>query len=395
MEEKIIALTGDYGYINPITATIKSILYNNSNCKIYIVNSDIPQEWFTLVNQQLRNSDSQIIDQKIIGSDLANEYVGLDHIKPIAYGKILLPDLLNEKRVLYLDSDLIVDGDLTDLYQTDLSDHPIAVAKDVDENNGHFNTGVILYNLEKLKSIPHLVADELKIGQNQGLRNADQDVMNAYFMDNYHELPLKDNFQIGMDSLSYYAGHQYYFDAINQVKDPLIIHYLTPDKPWKTVSHGRLREKWWQYFGLSWQDVLQHHPLPQLHPHYDHRFFTFIYTQNYGKLNQLIRALPNCQFNIGAWSEVGEPIIQLLHYPNVRVYPCIIGDQLNELTNHCDAYLDVNFDGKERKAIDPFEKQNKPILAFAEVADNPHQYANYHQFANDDVQGMINALKNL
>lgn len=362
MDKLVIALTGDYGYINQITTTIKSILYHNKNCKIYLINSNIPQEWFYLLRQKLKDTNSDIIDKKIIASHLSQEHVGLNHIKPIAYGKILLPDLLNEERVLYLDSDLVVTGNLCSLFQTNLNNHPIGAVKDVDENNGHFNTGVILYDLTKLKKIPNLVKDELKIGENQGLRNADQDVMNAYFLDDFQDLPLTDNYQIGMDSISYYAGHQYYFDAMNKVHDPLVIHYLTPDKPWNTLSSSRLRNEWWQYFGLSWSQVINHDNLPHVHQLNNTRVLTFIYSQNVGQLSKLIKQLPNIQFNIAAWSTVGEPITQLLQYQNVRVYQCIIGNQLDELTQNCDAYLDVNYDGKERKAIDPFEQRGCPIL---------------------------------
>ena len=38
----VIALVGDYGYINQIETTIKSIIYHNHDCKIYVINPDIP-----------------------------------------------------------------------------------------------------------------------------------------------------------------------------------------------------------------------------------------------------------------------------------------------------------------------------------------------------------------
>lgn len=66
MSEKVIALSGDYGYINQISTTIKSILYHIDNCKIYVVNTDIPQEWFDIVNQKINSFGSVIIDKKLV-----------------------------------------------------------------------------------------------------------------------------------------------------------------------------------------------------------------------------------------------------------------------------------------------------------------------------------------
>lgn len=319
---KVIVLSGDYGYINQITTTIKSVLYHNRGSKFYLINSDIPQEWFKLINRRLAPLDSVIIDKKIRQSVLDQEHVGLDHIQPIAYGKIMIPDLISEDgRVLYIDSDTVVDGNLSPLFAADLHGHPIAAVLDLDENNGSFNTGVVLYDLDTVHQIPNLVKEELKIGQDQGLRNADQDVMNHYFKANFHQLPLKYNYQIGMDRNAFYDNHSYYFTAMNEVTRPCIIHYLTDDKPWRTVSSSRLRDRWWQYYGLSWDDIDNHRPLPQLDSPYHGRCCTFLTSENMGQLPKLVRLLPDYQFNIAAWSTGdaalggGERLPLPVHYP--------------------------------------------------------------------------------
>lgn len=62
--KKVIVLSGDYSYINQITTTIKSVLYHDRGIKFYLINSDIPQEWFRLINQHLAPLASVIIDKK-------------------------------------------------------------------------------------------------------------------------------------------------------------------------------------------------------------------------------------------------------------------------------------------------------------------------------------------
>ena len=62
---KTIVLNGDYGYLDEIETTIKSIIFNNKEVKIYVINPDIPHEWFINLNQYLSQIGSQIVDKKI------------------------------------------------------------------------------------------------------------------------------------------------------------------------------------------------------------------------------------------------------------------------------------------------------------------------------------------
>lgn len=149
---------------------------------------------------------------------------------------------------------------------------------------------------------------------------------------------MKYNYQIGMDMIAFYDHHDYVFDALNIVKHPKIIHYLTPDKPWKTVSTSRMRDLWWQYYALTFHDVVNHVPLINIDANYDGRFFTFLTSQNMGLLPELVKKMPHYQFNIGAWSALGEPVIKLLASNNVRLFPMITDPQLRQLQLNCDAY---------------------------------------------------------
>lgn len=319
----------------------------------------------------------------------------MDHIKPIAYGKIILCNLVDDSRVLYLDSDVIVDNDISELFDLNMDGHPVAAVEDLTDIEGHFNTGVVLYDMERIHKAKDLVKEELKLGENRNLRNADQDVMNSYFKDDYKRLPLKYNYQIGADIYSFYGHYWRYFKEIDRVGHPEIIHYLTWDKPWNTVSSSRLRQKWWEYYDLTFSEAAEHKRQPKTIPSFKTRFFTFTSTDNCGNLPKLIRALPNCQFNIASWTAVSDRVIRLLDYGNVRIYQYIIGQQLEKLTANCDAYLDVNYGEKESQAITPFMKRNAPIYSFEEVADDSANYQNYHIFSNNDVSGVVTELRRL
>ena len=126
MTNKAFALSADYGYINPLEAAVKSILYHNHNSKIYIINKDIPQEWFSNINNRISKINSKIINLKLDDNMLSDEHVSQPQINEMSYGRIMIPDLIDEERVLYLDSDIVVNNNLDDLFNLDMGSHPIA-----------------------------------------------------------------------------------------------------------------------------------------------------------------------------------------------------------------------------------------------------------------------------
>ena len=55
MNKATFVLAADYGYIRYLEATLKSICYHHENCKIYIMNRDIPQEWFIGIRKRIKH----------------------------------------------------------------------------------------------------------------------------------------------------------------------------------------------------------------------------------------------------------------------------------------------------------------------------------------------------
>lgn len=113
--------------------------------------------------------------------------------------------LTSESKAIYLDGDIIVKGDLLELFNTDISDYYAAVVRDVpqvlfdkpliDTGSGrdYFNSGVMLLNLELLRK--EQVKDTL-IATKKSLTNdtlMDQNVFNIVFKDRVLQLPVKYN----------------------------------------------------------------------------------------------------------------------------------------------------------------------------------------------------------
>lgn len=89
---------------------------------------------------------------------------------------------------------------------------------------------------------------------------------------------------------------------------------------------------------------------------------------------------------------MGWPLKELLKYPNYRVYPSVIDDNLDYLVNAADVYLDINYGEKDAAIIDRIKKRQLPILSFAETADHDSKHGNYQIFANDDLDGMVQKI---
>ena len=114
--KNIVAMAANYSYIRQVETTIKSLLDHNSRVKIYLMNSDIPSEWFQIINAKLNVIGSKIVDKKVSPYILAEEHVSQAHIDVIASARFFIPELIREDTVVYLDSDVIVTDSLQKLF---------------------------------------------------------------------------------------------------------------------------------------------------------------------------------------------------------------------------------------------------------------------------------------
>lgn len=81
-------------------------------------------------------------------------------------------------------------------------------------------------------------------------------------------------------------------------------------------------------------------------------------------IDQLIEALPFVEFHIAAQTAMGDKLLALADYGNVRLHPGQSAKELSTLAKDMDLYLDINLGGTQEGILDDFHKQEKPILAF-------------------------------
>nr|MBA2761518.1 glycosyltransferase family 8 protein [Segetibacter sp.] len=168
------------------------------------------------------------------------------------YFHALIPEGID--KLLYIDTDTIVIGDLKELYNIDIGNAPIAAVADpvpelrsdlgLYKEGQYFNAGVLLIDIKNWR--------EQKVTENalqfildhpEKIQYVDQDALNATLIDKWFRIDKKYN-------LSYlYVSLQVPAKAL--IKDAVIIHYTTSLKPWHCLAKNKLRYLYQRYLKMS------------------------------------------------------------------------------------------------------------------------------------------------
>ncbi|MGZ9850622.1 glycosyltransferase family 8 protein [Limosilactobacillus ingluviei] len=361
MPKTAIVLAANYGYLPAAETTLKSLFYHTPRVTVYLANEDIPPEWFRNINHKLAGTGSRLVDLKIDLARLATGTTTWPHINQYSYVKIHVPQLLTADRIVYLDSDLIVRHSLWPLMNFDLQDQPVGMAHEI--NSPSFNSGVVLIDRARWQA-----ADLTKrciefFSQHEAeIDNGDQTVLNRVCEGQIQLLPATFNNQVGMEKDAFYRGwpaFEHFF-----VEDAVIDHYTTADKPWQFLSVGRGRAQWWQYHNLEWQMIGNHLRMVAPAPT---KSRLLLYTA-WAELNQLedvIKCLPDCQFEIATPVLMNFELKRLSAYPNVNLHESILPVALQRLIETSQAMLDLTMIQRDDQVQAQFLATGKPVLALA------------------------------
>lgn len=261
MKKKEIAVVyiTDQNYALPTCVSAVSVIVNKSvdeKIRIYIICYQVSADDIKRF-QDLANEDVEII---IIEKN-EEEHIrlgqnsDLDRVSSIALYKFGLARMLDlEDKVLYLDGDVIVQGSLYSLFNTDISECYLAAVNDIVnesinmgcerrihlKSQEYFNSGVMLLNLMKMREDDieeHLIDYKLN-GINHFM---DQDALNYVLEDKRLKLSFHSNFlstifdfltiediyqRYPINSESSYAVEEY-------LSNILIVHLTGNLKPWE------------------------------------------------------------------------------------------------------------------------------------------------------------------
>ncbi len=199
-----------------------------------------------------------------------------------AYYRLLLPNILSDiDKVLYLDCDMDVLGDVSELFELEIEDYALAAClDDMPHTNQHrlqlhmqvgertFNTGMMMCNLKYWRehgSVEHMV--EYAKRPKKEILLHDQDVFNYEFKGHWFLLPPKWNRLSHRTQCINFAGYQE-FDREEYLHNPKIIHHYV--KPWVDVYKPK------KYLYLKYVKMSGYEPIVLKHVGFKERISTYI-----------------------------------------------------------------------------------------------------------------------
>lgn len=259
MSDKLhIALAFDESYITQVYALINSIFYNNRDnfLVFHVIATGINDAEKKGLQKFIIANNSEIYFYNIDEEHLGNHLYTSDAYSIATYYRLFFPSLLPSyiNKVLYLDSDIIVIGDLKELYNIDTGNLPIAVASDpcldvrhelnIHSSEEYFNAGVMLINIKTWidqevteNAVKYLIDNPEKI------KLVDQDALNATLIGKWYKIDRRFNFT---------WLHEYLQTPTKiLLKDVVIIHYITPKKPWHFLTRNKFRYLYHYYLKKS------------------------------------------------------------------------------------------------------------------------------------------------
>lgn len=242
-----IALATDNNFVHPCAVCITSVLENHKEieCHIYVLTEGLNKD-----NENIFLRLASIYNQKI---EIVNvNPASIKNIKandrfPIAnYYRLLLPEILDVDRVLYLDGDIIVRKNILEFYNENLEGLACAVVEDHRDDDIRFqnrngvygkfcNAGVLVINLDFWRE--HNVSQQLIdfIIDNTGkLLFPDQDALNYVERDYLKFCSYTYNYQVEwyLPFEEMYMHKSKWDEIAKYREDPAIIHYNESLKPW-------------------------------------------------------------------------------------------------------------------------------------------------------------------
>lgn len=268
-----IAYAPDDKYINQTVVSMVSAIENNKehDIEFIILYSNLKDENVTklqnttnLPNVKLRMLQ---IDENIFKNLPLSKWVTVQ-----AWFRIKLPDLCQDlDKILYLDCDTLVLGDLSELFSLNLDNKYLAGVKDVwgvdkyvkrldMKSDIYINSGMILFNAEfcrKEDFFSKIV--EFANSNSKIIEFCDQDSINK--IADTQKLVLNPKFNL-MDT--WWRGGYYEFEGQEeadylQAKENPIIAHLTGLKPAYKGCKNKFKDKWWEYAKQSsiYQELLK------------------------------------------------------------------------------------------------------------------------------------------
>lgn len=260
----------DKSYILQVFTVIHSILKNTKSEIHFIMLSkdkieEYTDEFVEILSKSFGNFTLDI--RRVQEEAFDNVQIYHKHLSMSSYFRLLIPELVKEyDKCIYLDSDILVNGDIQELFNTDIDGYYLAGVQDCHLSFGrnyfvgineyvktnmpsvekYINAGVLVMNLKKLRD-DNMTAEFLIQAKREN-RYEDQDVINLCCYGAIKTLPTKYNMY------QHYTGDavEYPLSGISASSElgtrrdgPAILHFISRYKPWRNRKY-KSSDRWWE-----------------------------------------------------------------------------------------------------------------------------------------------------
>lgn len=265
-----IVISSDNNIFFTVAVTLVSLLSNAHKDTFYEVNclcaSDVTDE----NKMKLKRSLDKYSNFSLNFFDMNGKFQDLKtskgyHVNYVSAYKMLIPSMFPQYvKILYLDTDILVRGDLSDFYNFDIGDNYVAGTPvlinyinsfdyminliKIETLDSYCNAGVMLMNLDKIRK--DKIDDQWisMLGAFEG--SVDQHIINKVCYGKTAFIPLR--FNVCLSDIPYYESKEvgiFYSlkEASDALCDPVIFHWTGKAKPWK-FDDVFLAQEWTQYY---------------------------------------------------------------------------------------------------------------------------------------------------
>ena len=259
----ILVMAADDNYALPLAVALRSVLTNLDKARdlfVYVLDGGIKDSNKQRIEKSIKSKNCRI-EWVQIAEKLYSWARPVKHFSAAAYLRLLVPVLLpiDLSKVIYLDCDLIVNCDLSLLWDVEVGNNYALAVQDsimpfvsssdavlgyvelgLSPNAKYFNSGVLVINLRKWRT-DSILEKSIEYIKKSGdiLSYPDQQVLNVLFASSWQELDSRWNQQIGSITRQ------------QQVSEAFIIHFSSPLKPWIHVGIVEADALFFQYLSQT------------------------------------------------------------------------------------------------------------------------------------------------
>lgn len=258
METVNLFFSCDDSYIPFLGVALASLKENRDVSRHYcirILHTGLQQDYMDTVTDNFAGPDFSVAFLDITGevTNFSRRLHTRDYYSKSTYYRLFIPEMFPElDKALYLDSDLVVRGNIAELYDTPLGDNLVGAVPDgfvstveqlrryvcrrldLDSAEQYFNAGVLLMNLKAMRAfrfqevfLELLEAVTFQVAQDQDYLNAICRGRVTYLSDTWNAMP---------------NGAP--------VREPKLVHYNVDCKPWRRDG-VRYAAYFWNYANRS------------------------------------------------------------------------------------------------------------------------------------------------